>query len=166
MTAPDLLAELAALRSRVDTLESRESIQMLRNRFHDYVNTDRWDEIGSLFTDDAELDYDTLGRASGRAAITEFFASVPQTLPSGAGPFIRQFIHAHSVEVDGATATGTSHLFATPVFSGVSHVVSARFTDTYARVDGGEWLFSAVRMQIWYAVPIAEGWAGEDRNRL
>lgn len=166
MTAPDLLAELAELRRRVDTLESRESIQLLRNRFHDYVNTDRWTEIGSLFTDDAELDYDTLGRASGRAAITDFFASVPDKLPSGHGPFVRQFIHAHAVEVDGATATGTSHLFATPVFHGVSHVVSGRFSDTYARVDGGEWLFSAVTMQIWYAVPVAEGWAGTDRNRL
>jgi SnoaL-like domain len=166
MTAPDLLAEFAELRRRVDTLESREQIQLLRNRFHDYVNTDRWAEIGSLFTDDAELDYDTLGRATGRASITDFFAAVPERLPSGTGPFIRQFIHAHSVEVDGSTATGTSHLFATPVFHGVSHVVSARFTDTYARVDGGEWLFASVTMTIWYAVPIAEGWASEDRIRL
>ena len=166
MTGPDPIAELAELRRRVDTLESRESIQLLRNRFHDYVNTDRWGEIGSLFTDDAELDYDTLGRFSGRTAITDFFAAIPERLPSGTGPFIRQFIHAHSVEVDGSTATGTSHLFATPAFDGVSHVVSARFSDTYARVGGGEWLFASVTMQVWYAVPIAEGWAGENRNRL
>jgi hypothetical protein len=167
--ASDLVAELAALRRRVDVLESQDRIRRLRNSFHDFVNTDRWAEIGGLFTEDAELDYDYLGRASGRAAVGEFFAAIPRLLPADAGaPFVRQFVHGHSVEVDGAagdTATGTSHLFATPTYHGTSFLFSGRFADTYARVDG-EWLFASVTLDIWYSVPLAEGWATGERHRM
>jgi hypothetical protein len=164
--APDPAAELADLRRRVDALESQERIRQLRNRFHDFVNTDRWAELGSLFTEDAELDYSYLGRAAGRAAVGEFFAAIPRLLPVADGvPFVRQFVHAHSVDVDGDTATGASHLFATPVYNGTSFLLSGRFADTYRRVDA-DWLFSAVRLEIWYSVPLAEGWAGVDRHRM
>lgn len=166
MTEPDLAQELAELRRRVDRLESGERIGLLRNRFHDYVNTNRWSEIGALFTEDAELDYSYLGRASGRAAIGEFFGRIPQLLPAdAAGPFVRQFIHAHSVEVSGDEATGTSHLFATPIYHGRSFLFSGRFTDTYRR-DRGTWYFSAITLDIWYSVPLSEGWAGPERHRM
>ncbi|GAA4680794.1 hypothetical protein GCM10023215_12820 [Pseudonocardia yuanmonensis] len=164
--SPDLAAELAELRRRVDVLESQDAIRRLRNRFHDFVNTDRWAEIGGLFTEDAELDYDYLGKASGRAAVGEFFGRIPELLPADDGaPFVRQFLHGHSVEVTGDEATGTSHLLATPIYHGTSFLFSGRFADTYARV-GGEWLFSSVRLQIWYSVPLAEGWATPDRHRM
>lgn len=166
MTAPDLVAELAELRHRLDVLESRDAIRMLRNRFHDCVNTDRWSGIGALFTEDADLDYSYLGRASGREAIGAFFGRIPELLPHVDGvPFVRQFVHGHSVDVDGDEGTGTSHLFATPVYDGTSFLFAGRFTDTYRRVDG-EWLFSAVTLEVWYSVPLAEGWAGADRHRM
>lgn len=166
MTAPDLVAELAELRHRIDALESRDAIHRLRNRFHDFVNTDRWTEIGTLFTEDAELDYSYLGRASGRDAVAAFFGAIPDLLPApGGAPFVRQFVHGHSVEVNGDEATGTSHLFATPVYRGESFVFAGRFADTYRRCDG-EWLFAAVTLDIWYSVPIRDGWAGPDRHRM
>ncbi|GAA1866595.1 hypothetical protein GCM10009836_53750 [Pseudonocardia ailaonensis] len=166
MTTPDVLAELAELRHRIDALESREAIQILRDRFHDHVNTNRWAEIGDLFTDDAVMDYDYLGSASGRAEIGAFFARIPELLPDGEGaPFVRQFLHAHAVEVDGDTATGTSHLFATPIYHGQSFVLAGRFADTYQRVDG-RWLFASVALEIWYSVPVTEGWAGARRHHM
>ncbi|RZT84202.1 SnoaL-like protein [Pseudonocardia sediminis] len=166
MTTPDITAELAALRHRLDVLESREEIRSLRARFHDHVNTDRWDEIGDLFSTGAELDYDYLGSSSGRQAIGEFFGSIPRLLPDGdGGPFVRQFIHAHEIEVDGDTATGTSHMFATPVYHGQSFLVSARFADVYGRHDG-VWFFDSVTMRIWYSVPLEQGWAGAERHHM
>lgn len=166
MTAPDLVAELAELRHRIDALESREAIHQLRNRFHDCVNTNRWTEIGTLFTDDAELDYSYLGSASGREAVAAFFGAMPDLLPAVDGaPFVRQFIHGHSVEVSGDEATGTSHLLATPIYRGESFVLAGRFTDTYRRVDGA-WLFASVSLDIWYSVPIRDGWAHPDRHRM
>ncbi|MBW0106085.1 nuclear transport factor 2 family protein [Pseudonocardia sp. KRD291] len=163
---PDIAAELAAVRHRLDVLESREEIRSLRTRFHDYVNTDRWDEIGGLFSADAELDYDYLGSASERQAIDEFFGAIPRLLPDGeGGPFVRQFSHAHAIAVDGETATGSSHLFATPVYHGQSFVVSARFADRYGRHDG-TWLFDSVAMTVWYSVPLEQGWAGADRHHM
>jgi ketosteroid isomerase-like protein len=166
VTAPDLVAELAELRHRLDALESRDRIQDLRSRFHDYVNTNRWREIGGLFTDDAVMDYDYLGQASGRDEVGAFFARIPELLPDGDGaPFVRQFLHSHAVEVDGETATGTSHLFATPIYGGRSFVLSGRFSDTYRRVDGS-WLFASVTLDLWYSVPIADGWAGTERHHM
>lgn len=158
--------ELDALRLRLEVLEAESALHKLRNRFHEYVNTDRWDEIGGLFAPDAELDYSSLGSASGRLAITEFFAAIPRLLPAEAGtPFVRQFIHGHDVTVDGDSATGTSFLFATPIYHGQSFVLAGRFADTYTRA-GGEWLFASVALEIWYSVPVAEGWAGPDRHRM
>ncbi|MHC1557559.1 nuclear transport factor 2 family protein [Actinomycetospora sp. C-140] len=172
------MTELEELRRRLDVLEAESALHRLRNRFHDYVNTDRWDEIGSLFAPDAELDYSYLGSASGRAAITEFFAAIPRLLPDGGRrseaeldpstpgkPFVRQFIHGHDVTVDGDRATGTSFLFATPIYHGQSFVLAGRFADTYRRVDGA-WMFASVALEIYYSVPVAEGWAGPDRHRM
>ena len=158
--------DLADLRRRLEVLEAESALHRLRNRFHECVNTDRWDEIGGLFADDAELDYSYLGSASGRAAITEFFAAIPRLLPADAGtPFVRQFIHGHDVTVDGDTASGTSFLFATPIYHGQSFVLAGRFADTYVRTREG-WLFASVALDIWYSVPVAEGWAGPDRHRM
>jgi hypothetical protein len=162
----DTAGELAALRHRLDVLESESALHRLRARFHDFVNTDRWDEIGGLFAEDAELDYSYLGSATGREAITEFFAAIPRLLPAGAGgPFIRQFIHGHEVEVDGDRASGSSHLFATPIYHGQAFLASGRFADTYVRRDG-VWRFATVTFDIYYTVPLAEGWAVDDRHRM
>lgn len=164
------MSELDGLRLRLEVLEAESALHQLRNRFHEFVNTDRWDEIGGLFAPDAELDYSYLGSASGRAAITEFFAAIPRLLPAasdgGAGkPFVRQFIHGHDVTVDGDRATGTSFLFATPIYHGQSFVLAGRFADTYTRASGA-WLFASVALEIYYSVPVAEGWAGPDRHRM
>jgi hypothetical protein len=162
----DLVAEIATLRRRVDELEAIEQIRRLRNRFHDFVNTDRWDEIGSLFAEGAVLDYDYVAQVSGRKAIGEFFTKLPAGISAeGETPFVRQFIHGHSVKVTGDTATGVSHLFATPVYNNTSLVVSGRFEDTYGRVEG-EWLFTFVRLRLWYSVPLAEGWASSNRHQM
>jgi hypothetical protein len=150
----------------VDVLESREEIQKLRNLFHDYVNTNRWTEIGALFAEDAELNYSYLGNAFGGAAIDEFFASIPGKLPTGKGePFIRQFIHGHSVDVDGDTATGTSYLFATPIYQEQSFLAAGRFDDRYVRRDN-RWLFKSITFDVYYTVPFAEGWAGPNRHQM
>lgn len=163
---PDLVAEIATLRRRIDELEASEQIRRLRNRFHDFVNTDRWDEIGSLFAEDAVLDYDYIAQVSGRRAIGDFFTKIPIDISAeGQTPFVRQFIHGHSVEVTGDTATGVSHLFATPVYNNQSLVVSGRFEDTYGRVDG-HWLFTSVRLRLWYSVPLDEGWASSNRHQM
>lgn len=161
--------ELAPLRARVAVLEAREEIRSLRNRFHEYVNTNRWDEIGGLFADNAVLDYATLGQAGGRSAIAEYFGSMPRRIPTGPGelPFVRQFIHGHTVDVDpgGETASGTSSLFATPVYDGRSFLFSGAFADRYVRLEG-EWLFASVTLDIWYSVPLEGGWAQPDRNQM
>ncbi|MBT0772295.1 nuclear transport factor 2 family protein [Kineosporia sp. J2-2] len=157
-------ALLADLARRLDVLESQEAIRTLRNTYHDYVNTNRWSMVREMFTDDVVVDYSYLGRAVGRQAAGEFFAGVPELRPADDDmPFIRQFIHAHTVQVDGDEATGTSHLFATPVYDGQSFVLTARFTDRYRR-EAGRWLFSAIRLDIWYSVPLAEGWAQPGRR--
>ncbi|TQC45212.1 nuclear transport factor 2 family protein [Rhodococcus sp. WS4] len=165
MTTSNTAAEITALSHRVDVLESREEIRRLRARYHDMVNTDRWSEIGDLFATDAELDYSYVGSASGRAEISEFFIALPQQLSAGGEAFVRQFVTAHDVEVDGDTATGISHLLATPVYHGRSYLVSGRFTDRYARIDG-RWLFTSVAIEIWYSVPLEQGWAGSERHHI
>jgi len=65
----------------------------------------------------------------------------------------------------GNTASGLSYLEAKTVMNGESYLVAARFDDEYARV-GGEWKFRSLKLSLYFAVPLREGWAGENRIQL
>jgi ketosteroid isomerase-like protein len=159
---------LEELLDRVQKLEAVEEIRTLRCRFHRYVNDDEWGRIGELFTEDAYLDYAHLGQVSGRADIHAYFERMPRVLEkdeTAVRTLVRQFLHTHEVRVDGDTATGTSYLEAKTVYHGESFVVCGKFTDSYARRDG-EWLFDRIELQMYWMVPLHEGWAQPDRIKM
>jgi hypothetical protein len=160
--------QVQRLKQRVSTLEAIEQIRSLRYRYHEYVNENRWHKIGSLFTPHAHIDYAHLGRASGQCAIQKFFADVPRALEQDEGAtttVVRQFVHAHDVQVSGDRGTGTCFLEATPVYHQRSFIVSGEFSDEYARRDG-VWLFERISLELYWMVPLEEGWAGRHNIQM
>ena len=148
-----LEARLRELEDRVHRLEDRAAIQDLRFRYHVAVNEKALDSIPDLFTEDAEVHFDGIGSASGRAEIAALYAEVV-----GQSPFIKQFIHNHVITLSGDAATGLSYLDARTVRDGESLLVAARFDDRYRRTSRG-WRFESLRLSLYFAVPIASGWA-------
>ncbi len=149
------------LEERIRRLEDIEDIRRLRNKYHASLNESRYENCRALFTDDAVVELGYLARYEGIDAIDRGFRAMGERERF----FIKQFIHSHDVEVDGDTGTGTSYLEARYGRFGVSYVVAGRYDDTYVRVDG-MWKFRSMIAELFYTVPNAVGWTGDEMHYL
>ena len=149
------------LEERIRRLEDIEEIRRLRNKYHASLNENRYENCRALFTDDAVVELGYLARYEGIDAIDRGFRAMGERERF----FIKQFIHSHDVEVDGDTGTGTSYLEARYGRFGVSYVVAGRYDDTYVRVDG-MWKFRSMIAELFYTVPNAVGWTGDEMHYL
>jgi ketosteroid isomerase-like protein len=149
------------LEQRIQRLEDIEDIRRLRNRYHASLNENRYEQCRALFTDDAVVELGYLARYEGIDAIDRGFRAMGERDRF----FIKQFIHSHDVEVDGDAGTGTSYLEARYGRFGVSYVVAGRYDDVYAR-ENGVWKFKAMIAELFYTVPNAVGWTGDEMHYL
>ncbi|MFF2083887.1 nuclear transport factor 2 family protein [Nocardia sp. NPDC058176] len=156
----ELVEQVKLLTERVETLEAVRELNVLRHNLPRYINDGRWDQVGELFSEDAFLDYRHLGQAQGRAAISAYFAGLPQLIEdnSTAGQvLVKQFLHGHDVEILGERATGVSFFEEKVVFDTESSFVAGKFTDNYVREDG-RWLFARIELDLYWVIPYARGW--------
>lgn len=156
----DIQTRLAALEAKVQDLSDREAIRSLRYRYHECINNLDMAAIPDLFTEDAELDFDYLGKARGRVDLARFFGGVGNLLS-----FVKQFVHNHAVEVNGETGRGYAFLEAKTVSKGEAYFVAARYDDEYVK-QNGEWKFCKMSLTPYFTVPFREGWAQEDRLKM
>jgi hypothetical protein len=155
-----LESRVRALEAKVRELEDRAAIQDLRFRYHIAVNDGGHEAIGSLFSENAEVDFGEIGSARGRSEIDALYRRVV-----GGSPFIKQFIHNHVITLHGDSASGLSYLDARTVANGESILVAGRFDDEYVR-ERDAWRFRRLRLTLYFAVPLGEGWADPDRSRF
>ena len=73
-------ADAGSLDARIRRLEDIEAIRTLRSRYHDYLNSGRFELMSSLYTADARLRIDAVAAADGIAAIHAFFVGIPRGL--------------------------------------------------------------------------------------
>lgn len=156
----DVETRLQALEAKIQDLSDREAIRSLRFRYHECINGEELDAIAGLFTEDAELDFDYLGKATGRAEIAIFFQQVESLLS-----FVKQFIHNHAVDVRGDHGKGYAYLEAKTIAKGEAYVVAARYDDEYVK-QNGQWKFKKMSLTPYFTVPLKEGWAQEDRLKM
>jgi SnoaL-like domain len=168
--ASDLEARVKELESKVRELYDREAVRDLRYRYHEYVNEAKFTEIPDLFTTDGVLDFAHLGKAVGREQLLRFFGALVQA-PSGTPSdrpritWVKQFIHNHTIRLDGDRGSGFAYLEAKPIYDGEAFLVAARYDDDYLRVNG-EWKFSKMKLVPYFMVPLKEGWAQQDRLKM
>ena len=67
---------IAALERRLQLLEDKDEIRLLRDRYHGCINDGRFGEIVDLFTDDARVELGYLATYEGRAAINAGFSGM------------------------------------------------------------------------------------------
>ena len=152
---------IAALERRLQLLEDKDEIRLLRDRYHGGINDGLFGEIVDLFTDDARVELGYLATYEGRAPINAGFSGMGERERF----YIKQFIHSHRVEVAGDTGSGVSYLEARYGRFGTSYLVSGRYDDVYRRVDG-RWFFASMVAVFYYTVPDGVGWTGDELHYL
>ena len=154
-TAPPSLQDLHV---RLRKLEDIEEIRDLRLTYHRFINEGDFTAVADLYTEDADVDLDVAGRASGREDIKALYRLVPDSLD-----FVKQFIHNHIVRVDGDQATGISYMEARYVRQGDSGMLACEFDETYRREADG-WKISKTIVRIYFSVPLSKGWADGSKD--
>lgn len=168
--AADLEARIRELESKVQELSDREAVRDLRYRYHEYINEGKFAAVPELFTPDGELDFAHLGKAAGRDEIAQFFGALNRK-PSEEEKsrpritWVKQFIHNHTIQLNGDSGRGFSYLEAKPIYNGEAFLVAARYDDEYVRQDG-QWKFKKMSLVPYFMVPLKEGWAQEDRLKM
>lgn len=149
-----------ALSAKVRYLADLEAILRIRCNYHSTLNSGG---VGRHFDDCTEnviCQWDEeIPPQVGRAQNQETACKV---IATGITPSFRQSIHNHLIEIDGDSATATSHMDAWPVQYDRSVMVSSRWSDKYRREEG-RWWIAEQRLKFYFQVFLDEGWAQEDR---
>lgn len=137
----------------VQELWDREKIRELTYRYGLAIEAQDAEQMASLFTVDGSVDFSSLGRGviSGHKALKEFYRS---TWPLRVKPFFTN----HVMQIEGDLASGICSLENRATRGEESLIGAGRLHDAYARVDG-EWKFVSRRVEMFYLVPLSEGWA-------
>lgn len=149
---------LQDLHVRLRKLEDLEDIRDLRLTYHQLINEGDFGGVAKLYTDDARVDLDVAGSATGRDDIKALYETVPDSLD-----FVKQFIHNHIVRVDGDQATGISYMEARYVRKGDSGMLACEFDERYRR-EAGTWKMSETTVRIYFSVPLSKGWADGSKD--
>ena len=151
---------MQALLARVRYLADLEAIRRIRCNYHSILNSGG---VGRHFddcTEDIVCQWDEeIPPQVGRAQNQE---TARKVIATGIAPSYRQSIHNHLIEIDGDSATATSHMDAWPVQFDRSVMVSSCWRDRYRR-EGGRWWIAEQRLKFYFQVFLDEGWAQDDR---
>jgi len=139
---------------RVEELWDREMIKELTYAYGRCIEQQNAEGMAQLFTENGEVDFSSLSRGvhKGRDAIRTFYAS---TWPLRVKPFFTN----HVIELLGeGRARGTCCFENRGVQGEESMIGAGRLHDEYEKV-GEAWKFRSRRVEIFYFVPLREGWA-------
>jgi hypothetical protein len=117
-------------------ISDRLEIQDVLARYSNAIDTMQWDQLDALFTEDADIDYTSMGGI--RGTLGEQKAFLEQNLPT---IFQRGFQHLAATtlfEIDGDTARTRTICFNPMVIKDEQHVLFCGmwYQDTLVRLDG------------------------------
>jgi hypothetical protein len=137
----------------VQELWDREKIKELTYEYGLAIESQDEERMANLFTEDGSVDFSSLGRGitKGRSALKAFYR---ETWPLRVKPFFTN----HVIRIDGSHATGTCSLENRATRGDQSLIGAGRLHDEYEKVNG-EWKFKSRRVEMFYFVPLSEGWA-------
>jgi ketosteroid isomerase-like protein len=140
----------------VEELWNREMIKELTYEYGLAIEAQDIDRLVGLFTATATVDFSSMGRGiiEGHDALKAFY---PATWPLAVKPFFTN----HMIRLDGDKATGFCSLENRATREGESLIGAGRLHDTYEKIDGA-WKFASRRVEMFYFVPLSEGWAKTD----
>lgn len=141
------------LEEMVQELWDREKIKELTYQYGLAIEAQDADRMASLFTEGGSVDFSSLGRGviKGQQNLKEFYR---ETWPLQVKPFFTN----HVIQINGNRASGTCSLENRATRGEDSMIGAGRLHDEYEKVNG-EWKFKSRRVEMFYFVPLSEGWA-------
>lgn len=138
---------------RVLELWNREKIKELTHAYGLAIEAQDTEQMAKLFAADGSVDFSSLGRGviRGHEEIKAFYES---TWPLEVKPFFTN----HCIEINGDRAHGICSLENRAVRDGESWIGAGRLHDHYIKI-GEDWKFQSRRVEMFYFVPLKEGWA-------
>jgi ketosteroid isomerase-like protein len=152
--------DYAALAARIQKLEDIEAIRNLRMEYHRCVNEGDLSVVDQIYTEDAHVEFEGVGKAKGRKEGGALVAHLASGLS-----FIKQFITNHIVHVNGDEAEGVSYLDARYVFGGEAVIASCKYVEKYRRTSEG-WRISYMNAVTYFTVPFDKGWANPEGPKI
>jgi ketosteroid isomerase-like protein len=149
---------LEDIAQRVQTLEDVEAIKKLKARYCAGADERDEDKFVGCFTEDAVWDGGNFGHYEGKAAIREFFGTIPQVLS-----FAIHYVMNPRIEVNGDQASGYWYLLepCTMLEGGEQAVWGvAKYEEEYVRVDG-EWKIRNLILAPECWTPFEKGWVNQ-----
>jgi hypothetical protein len=152
---------MSDMENRIRRLEDIEEIKKLKAMYCHLVDEgvagdkSKLDELLSLFTDDAWLDFAEFGRHDSKAAVSAFFSSfVPQVLSYSA-----HMVSNPLIEIDGNQATGRWYLQVPCTLRAINQPnwIQGKYIEQYRRVDG-IWKWASITARFDFFTPLEEGW--------
>ena len=149
---------LEDIAQRVQTLEDVEAIKKLKARYCAGADERDEDKFVGCFTEDAVWDGGNFGHYEGKAAIREFFGTIPQVLS-----FAIHYVMNPRIEVNGDQASGYWYLLepCTMLEGGEQAVWGvAKYEEEYVRVNG-EWKIRNLILAPECWTPFEQGWVNQ-----
>jgi hypothetical protein len=156
-------ARLAVLMEESRRIADQDEIENLQKIYGYYLDKGLWSEAASLFTDDAEFEYQGRGIYRGRERILEWLRGVgPEGLTAG-----RLYDHmllqpVTHVDPGAGTAKARWHLFAQLARQGDFHEwQTGVYENEYKRGDDGKWRIHRVHFFPTMITSYDKGWGKE-----
>lgn len=145
------------LQATIQKLNDVNDLKQLKARYCHLVDSNDWDELETLWTEDAVCDYGFFGAFNGREDIINGFF---RGLVANASSFSAHMIHNPIIEVDGDSASACWYVTAHTTLQPHSQAIwmMGLYHDQYKRIDG-EWKISSLKVDFKYFTPFEEGWA-------
>ncbi len=132
-----------------------EKIRELTYEYGLAIEAQDAERLVNLFTEGGSVDFSSLGRGliEGREAMKEFYTATWQLK-------VKPFFTNHVIRIDGNRASGWCSLENRATRGDDSMIGAGRLHDKYEKIDD-EWKFRSRRVEMFYFVPLAEGWASD-----
>lgn len=144
---------------RLARLEAADQIRALKMRYAQLCDDGYpTDQLEKLFTADAVWDGgEAFGHHEGWPSIKAFFDGASTQIAWAMHYTVAGDIH---VADDAQSARATWYLWQPMTFDGRAVWLIARYADAYV-IDGGEWKFTAIDLDVQALTPIDSGWVTE-----
>ena len=142
----------------VQELWDREKIRELTYEYGLAIEAQDAERMASLFTETGSVDFSSLGKGviRGHDALKAFYTT---TWPLKVKPFFTN----HIIRITSDRATGICSLENRATRGNESLIGAGRLHDEYVKVNS-QWKFSARRVEMFYLVPLNEGWASANKS--
>jgi len=160
--APSTDAQIAALTSEVDALESARAVKNLQRAYGFYIDRALWDEAADLFADDATIELGADGVYVGKARILDYLKRLGGGRIGIAYGELREHIQLQPVvhvAADGLSAKARwRDLAMIGDFGKRAEWGDGIYENTYVR-ENGVWKIKSLHLYVNFVAPYEGGWA-------